>query len=149
MTVALSPFMHLKLKQNRSVLCRLFLGLIFGAQAAIAANVSLSWNASSSSAAAGYNVYYGTTSGNYTSKISVNNTTNATIQNLNAGGTYYFVATTFDANGNESDRSNETQFIVPGLLTMTRGASGSSSPVQINFPVAPTHWYEIQASTNL
>jgi hypothetical protein len=74
--------------------------------------------------------------------------TNVTITNLNAGETYYFVATTVDTNGNQSTFSNEATFIVPGLLTLSQ-ATGAGGPAVIHFPVAPSQWYEIQASTNL
>lgn len=122
--------------------------LLAGPRFAAAAAVTLGWNASSSPGTAGYNVYYGTTSGNYTSKLSVGNVTDATISNLTAGVTYYFSATTVDTNGNESTFSNETTFIVPGVLTLNKGAN-PGAPMLIQFPVAPGHWYEVQASTDL
>jgi hypothetical protein len=120
--------------------------LLAGLDRGAAWNVSLGWNASSSPGTTGYNIYYGTVNSVYTGKITVGNVTNATISNLTAGVTYYFAATTVDANGNESAFSNQASYIVPGILTMNRGAGG---PGQIQFPVEPNHWYEVQASTNL
>jgi Fibronectin type III domain len=112
-----------------------------------AADVSLSWNASSATNVAGYNIYYGTTSGHYTDKVAVGNVTLTTISNLTAGATYYFSATAFDSAGNESAHSNETKFIVPGVLTLSQGVN-PGDPMLINFPVAAGHWYEVQATTD-
>ena len=120
------------------------LALLAGLDRAAAWNASLGWNASSFSGTAGYNIYYGTVNGVYTGKVNVGNVTSATISNLTAGITYYFAATTLDSNGNESAFSNETSYIVPGILTMS-----GTAPGHIQFPVESSHWYEVQASTNL
>ena len=140
--------MQSPLRKNK--LCKLafLLALFAGFQLAAAANVSLAWSASSDTNVVGYNVYYGTTSSNYTTKIPVGNASAITISNLICGTTYYFAATAVDSSGNESGFSNQTQFIVPGLLVMSAG-SKSGSPATMQFPVAPSHWYEIQASTDL
>ena len=97
--------------------------------------------------ATGYNVYYGMNSGIYPDKLSVGNVTTATISNLTAGVTYFFVATTVGINGNESVFSDEARFIVPGVMTMSQGANRGDSML-IKFPVAPGHWYESQATTD-
>jgi len=57
---------------------------------------------------AGYNIYYGTSSGNYTetANLANPNTTEYTIDNLSPN-TYYFAVTAYDEMGNESDYSNE------------------------------------------
>lgn len=57
---------------------------------------------------AGYKIYYGTSSGNYTEMIDINDPqdTEYTIVSL-AFGTYYFAATAYDTSGNETDFSNE------------------------------------------
>lgn len=79
-------------------------------------DVSLSWvapferednNPISPSEIAGYKIYYGTTKGNYTKSINVNDGTidNYTVKNL-TGGTYYFVITTRDTDGRESRYSS-------------------------------------------
>jgi len=56
---------------------------------------------------AGYKLYYGTTSGNYSNSIDVGNVTTFQINNLTDGLTYYFAATAYDTSGNESSFSNE------------------------------------------
>jgi hypothetical protein len=111
-------------------------------------NVTLSWNPSTNANVAGYNIHYGTTSGNYAKEITAGNVTSITITNLNYGGTYYFVATAYDNQGDESGFSNEAQYIVPGYLNFSAGQNPGDPPV-IKFPVVPTHWYEVQAAQDL
>jgi hypothetical protein len=60
---------------------------------------------------AGYKVYYGTSSGFYTTVIDAGNVTAYTINNI-ASGTYYFAITAYDTSGNESDFSDEVVKIV-------------------------------------
>ena len=148
----------------------------------LAADVSLSWHASASPRVTGYNIYYGTSSSNYTRKIKVGNLTTTTISNLNCGTTYFFSATAYNSKGDESGFSNETRFIVPGMLALDNAGgnlispAGRAAPVPspaiagqasanaaagpagvkakptvplvIKFPVAPAHWYEVQATVD-
>jgi hypothetical protein len=78
-------------------------------------SVALSWDASSGSDVAGYNVYRGGVSGGPYSKINsaleagVAYTDNA----VNAGQTYYYVTTAVDAKGSESGYSNQAQAVIP------------------------------------
>src|SRR5215472_284609 len=81
-------------------------------------SVILSWNASLTPTVTGYNVYYGTHSGNYPYKIDAGNSTNVMIPGLNPGVTYYFAATAYDAYGDESTFSPEVDFIVSGVITI-------------------------------
>jgi hypothetical protein len=55
---------------------------------------------------AGYKIYYGTSSNNYTQSINVGNITSAVISNLSSG-TWCFATTAYDNAGNESGYSNE------------------------------------------
>ncbi len=80
---------------------------------AFAADVSLSWDAPTTNEdgtpltdLAGYTVYYGIESANYTENIDVGNVLTYTVTNL-SDGTYYFAVTAYDTSGNESDYSNE------------------------------------------
>jgi len=122
--------------------------VLVGFNFATAATATLGWNANSPANTAGYNVYYGTTSGDYTAKLNVGNVTSATISNLNAGATYYFSVTTVNTNGNESAFSAEITYLVPGLVTLSQRAN-ASAPMMLQFSVSPGHWYEVQASTDL
>jgi hypothetical protein len=60
---------------------------------------------------AGYNIYYGKSSGHYSSMINVGNVTTYNVGNLSPG-TYYFAVTAYDKEGNESAYSNEKRKIV-------------------------------------
>ncbi|MEW6570532.1 MAG: DUF1566 domain-containing protein, partial [Nitrospirota bacterium] len=62
---------------------------------------------------AGFKIYYGTSSGNYTQHVDVGNVAKYTINNLSDGFTYYFVATAYDVSGNESKYSNEVKKAIP------------------------------------
>lgn len=58
---------------------------------------------------AGFRVYYGTSSGNYTSSIQVNDpaATSAVVSNLTPGVTYHFAVSAYDTSGNESSKSTD------------------------------------------
>jgi hypothetical protein len=55
----------------------------------------------------GYNIYYGSQSSNYTSKINIGNNTNTIISIPNVSPTNYFNATDYDVLSNESGFCNE------------------------------------------
>src|SRR5262249_45377089 len=79
---------------------------------AFAANsVTLAWDPSISTNVAGYNVYYGVISGNYTNVFSVGSATSATVSGLAPDTIYYFAATAFDGDSIESDYSTETNYM--------------------------------------
>jgi hypothetical protein len=77
-------------------------------------SVSLSWTASTSSVT-GYNVYRGTTSGGPYTKLNSSLVvgTNYEDRPVQAGTTYYYVATAVDSSNNESAYSNQAQAVVP------------------------------------
>lgn len=134
---------------TRTLLLLLFVLLtLAGFEKARAAYIVLNWSASASTNVAGYNVYYGTNSGNYPYKINVGSSTSVTISNLPPGITYYLSATAYDALGNESAFSSEISYLLPGVVTMAPRVN-PGSPAVLRFPVAPGHWYEVQATTNL
>jgi fibronectin type 3 domain-containing protein len=89
------------------------MGLFYFHATLRAQSVVLTWNPSTDPDVAGYKIYSGTVSQNYTKVIVVGNATNATVSGLAYGTTYYFAATTYDASGNESPFSNEATFSVP------------------------------------
>lgn len=102
-----------------------------------AASVSLAWDPNSETNLAGYVIYYGTASGQYSNSNNVGNVTNTTVSGLLEGVTYYFVATAYDASGLESDPSNEVSYQVPTAFTpinfrITSLVTNNSS-VKINF----------------
>lgn len=87
---------------------RMVCAAVFLAWPALAStSISLTWNPSVDSTVAGYRVYYGVASHAYAYSVDVGNVTKAVIPGLAASTTYYFAATTYDVDGNESDFSNE------------------------------------------
>lgn len=67
------------------------------------------WGPNSEIDLAGYRVYVGTSSGNYTfaGPFEVTNGTSYSVQNLPMGQTYFFAVSAFDIYGNESMMSAE------------------------------------------
>jgi hypothetical protein len=103
--------------KNRSLCSFLIVGfwcfvvtasLLISQGSAYAAQVTLAWDASAE--AAGYKIYYGTTSNNYTSVVDVANKLTYTFEDLPDGNTYYFAATAYDASDLESDYSTEISY---------------------------------------
>lgn len=72
--------------------------------------VTLAWSPSPSSDVAGYHIFCGTVSQNYTTVIDVGNTTTNTVSGLMAGVTYYFAVRAYDMAGPESVFSNEVSY---------------------------------------
>ena len=66
-------------------------------------SVTLAWDPSLGSGIAGYHLYEGAASRNYTNVIDVGESTTATASNLVSGTTYYFAVTAYDTGGLESD----------------------------------------------
>ena len=82
-------------------------------------NVPLVWDPSADANVAGYRIYYGLSSHNYTSSVDVGKVTSATITLPSGTRTYYFAATTYDATGAESDYSNEATYTPPTPVNYT------------------------------
>ncbi len=112
-----------------------------------AQDVRLAWNPSTSLAAAGYFLYYGTEKGVYTNKIDMGNSTTASVSGLQEGQTYYFAVTAYNSSGIESTPSRDVWYITPGMLRLLGKMNIHSMGME--FPVAPGHWYEVQASENM
>jgi hypothetical protein len=85
-----------------------------GVAAQVNHTIALNWGASSSSVA-GYNIYRSSVSGASYAKVnsSLVGGFSFTDSNVQTGQTYYYVATSVDASGNESVYSNEVPAIVP------------------------------------
>lgn len=77
--------------------------------------VTVTWNASTTSGLAGYNVYRSTVSGGPYSRITSTPTTalQFTDSAVTAGQTYFYVVTAVGGNGVESVTSNEMKATVP------------------------------------
>jgi hypothetical protein len=130
--------------------------LLAGTQLPALANraVPLAWDASSDTNVTGYVIHYGTQSGVYTNHLNVGNVTNASITLPADGGRYYISATSYDADGNQSDFSNETVITTPLATTTTpadilTGAGFVNGHFGFTVSGTPGARYAIQISTNL
>ena len=83
-------------------------GLPLSTLASVSAN--LTWVASSDPTVAGYNIYYGSSSHQYTNMVAVGNVTNTAIPGLAENATYFFSAKARDNAGDLSAFSNEAAF---------------------------------------
>ncbi|MFZ5770719.1 MAG: hypothetical protein ACOY4W_04760 [Thermodesulfobacteriota bacterium] len=84
-----------------------------------AASAKFGWSQNTETNLAGYKIYYGMASRDYTTFVdvgnpaAVNGQVTATLSGFTAGETYYFAATAYDTNSYESDYSNEVVWTVP------------------------------------
>lgn len=118
------------------------------ASASAAQSVTLAWNPSANSTVIGYRVYTREENATTATSINVPGLTQLTVPGLKEGLRYTFTVTSYNAAGVESAPSNDAVFVVPvplQLLPATTPASGK----RLQFPAAPGHWYELQASTDL
>src|SRR5262245_19942503 len=76
-------------------------------------SATLAWDPNSESDLAGYFVYFGQQSGQYSQKIDAGNVTSTRITNLVAGTTYYFALTAYNTGRLESPFSSEIVYTVP------------------------------------
>jgi len=93
--------------------------------------LSLKWSPNSDYDLAGYDVYYGTSSGNYGKVINMGDTTSYNIGNLTNGVRIYLVITAYDFSGNESARSDEVSAI-PQLVSLPGLSYHSGWPIQMD-----------------
>jgi hypothetical protein len=80
---------------------------------AFSATVTVAWDPNPEPTVAGYNMYYGTSSGRYTSSVDVGSATRCAISALQEGVTYYLAVTAYDSAGNQSGYSDEIVYSVP------------------------------------
>jgi len=126
-------------KQNRvsqflfrslfAILCLCLIGLGEGHTA----EITLSWDNNAETDLAGYKVFSGTSSGNYSGSIDVGNWNSCTVSGLQEGTNYYYAAKAYNTAGLESGFSNEVSYKAPVApvsytLTAASGSNGSISP---------------------
>ena len=102
------------------------------------AQVTLAWDPNTEQNLAGYKIYYGTSSSNYTMGVDAGNNTTYTLSGLGNGITYYIAATAYDTEGYESGFSNELSFTTPSACTysisptsQSLNASGGAGTVSV------------------
>jgi hypothetical protein len=112
-------------------------------------SLTLAWDPNPSPDVAGYHLYYGTVSGNYTNSILTGNVTTATVLGLSWGVTYYFAITTVGLDGQESAFSGEISYQqeLPGVQMQMHIGPNGQFVLTVAGPVG--HTYEIEASQDL
>ena len=70
-------------------------------------SVTLAWDANTDPAVAGYKLYYGLSSRNYSAPVDVGKVTQYTLNDVPEGVNLYYAVTAYDANKNESAYSIE------------------------------------------
>jgi hypothetical protein len=97
-----------------TLLLALLSALLFaGFAAGAVGEVTLEWDPNPEPEVSGYRLHMGTEPGSYDQFRDAGNQTTASVKELVAGKTYYFVVTAYDAAGNESLPSNEVSFTAP------------------------------------
>ena len=95
--------------------------LTMSARSAAAETLTLMWNPSTDSSVAGYLVYVGTQSGNYSTTYDVGNTTTFAYPNATAGQAYYFAVAAYSAGPVIGTKSAEVS-----------GTTNGGAPVLVN-----------------
>ncbi|MGD9323867.1 MAG: fibronectin type III domain-containing protein, partial [Desulfobacterales bacterium] len=99
------------------------------------AEITLAWDANTEPDLAGYNIYFGTTSRDYSEPINVGDVTEVTLTGFDEGGTYYFAATAYDEDDNESAYSEEL------VHTFSNGKPINNNPNPPSVPAGPSSGY--------
>ena len=137
-------------------ICTFILVILFGIiPAAHAGQAILLWDPPTTNAdgttltdLAGYKVYYGTASGNYSTVIDAANVTSYTVTNLTSNATYYFATTAYDASANESGFSNEVSKTMSGTSDTTAPVLSNITTGSITSTSAAVTWTTDEQSTS-
>ena len=98
--------------------------VVFLHPSSLAFHLTLEWDPNVDEDLAGYIVYYGTASRNYSYDVDIGDQTSVTISGLDEGKRYYFAVTAYDEEGNESRYSKEVVYPQPAPGQTSMGASG-------------------------
>ena len=127
---------------------------------ALADSITLAWDPSPGTNIAGYNLYFGVASGNYTNMVSAGNATTVMVSGLVEGTTYFFAATAYDTSGVESDFSSETNYLPPfsgnqppvilaiGSHVTPQNTATAAIPVTISDPETPAASLTLSGSSS-
>jgi PKD repeat protein len=138
----------------------------------LAQATSLAWDANSDNATVGYAVYYGTASGQYSTRVDVSTATTYSLANLQTGIRYYLAVRAYNSARVESNASNEVNVVlsappppttapkanflasttsttVPVIMNFVNESTGTITAYLWNFgdgsnsaAVSPTHIYQ-------
>jgi hypothetical protein len=97
---------------------------------ALAADVTLAWDANTESDLAGYKLYYGTSPGVYGTPITLGKVTTYALTNL-PDGTYYIAVTAYNTGGLESGYSNVVTATLSGTPATSKCDLNSDSTVNV------------------
>jgi len=125
-----------------STLSCLFLALSVSAASYLVPKVSprevgLAWDPSPSLEVSGYNIYVGVLPRSYTNIVKFGNVTSCVISNLVPGVRYFFTATAYDAQGNESEWCNEVYWLVPMTINPPANIRASNTVVRVTVEQSP------------
>ncbi|GBE40547.1 exoglucanase B precursor [bacterium BMS3Bbin09] len=134
--------------------------IFFGANSLFAASAVLSWDPSTTNAdgtqlndLAGYKVYYGTGSGNYSGSVDVGNVLTYQVNNLSSGVAYYFATTAYDTADNESQYSAEISRtfsgndITPPVISGIQTANITDSSITVSWTTDEASDAKVQYGT--
>lgn len=121
-----------------------------------AASVGLAWDPNTESDLAGYKVYSGTASRNYTNVVTLGLVTTYTVTNVAYDITTFFAVTAYNTSGLESEFSNEVNALVPApqpppvptsvaVIGRGRGKAG----IQFNYANAATASFRVYTNNVL
>jgi hypothetical protein len=117
------------------------------------ASVTLAWSPPIPNLTiAGYRLYYGTSSHNYSTMLDLGNVTSGTITGLTAGQTWYFAVTAYNVVGLESPFSGELSYTLPpaSLLATLKLRMATNPKRAILSGTAPAGYvYDVLAATDL
>ena len=130
---------------TRHIAAKATLALVLLCHSAFSA--TLVWDANSEPDLAGYKVYSGTSSRQYSSVLDVGDVTQHQLTNLTQGTTYYFALTAYNSAGLESDFSAEISYTpapantpptISGLSNRTISEDTSTGPMSFTIGDAET-----------
>ena len=107
---------------------------ISGIETPSTADVTMEWDPNQEETVTGYLLYYGNASGKYLPAIDVGLNTTYTITALGVKQTWYFAIKAYDAQGNQSDYSNEV--IKEQIVTSESGSTASAAMSFTHDPLA-------------
>jgi len=116
----------------------MLMAFIFFSQDLFAGNLTLAWNASTSTDVAGYVISYGSSSKTYTANVDAGNVTRYQVTGLQDGATYYFGVKAYNTGRTaESAYSNEVSGVVPvsstPVVNFTADKTNGGTPLTVNF----------------